>query len=310
MSVSASSDDATGRPLLDPAEVAELLRQGGRVPAWPESRVRPLQGRVGERSARRLGSGLDYAETRPYQTGDDPRHVQWRASARTGSLQVRRFHQDISPSVCLVVDRSAGMRFGTRRRLKVAQAARLALLLGAQEVRQGGELCALVREPERRWLPGALGATALRRLAAGVTAPAPPLPPPRDDDWSPVFDELAARLTAGSRVYLISDFRGLRYADRPLLAGVGRRFEVRALVVYDAAERALPAVGPLLLRWGGPGVPADGRDPSQRARHAEAWRRHCSRLLESFGAAGIPARFIPAAADDLAEALARDADAA
>lgn len=304
------SGDATGRPLLDPTEVAELLRQGGPIPAWPESRIRPLQGRVGERSARRLGSGLDYAETRPYQGGDDPRHVLWRASARSGSLQVRRFYQDTSPAVCLVVDRCAGMRFGTRRRLKVAQAARLALLLSTQEIRQGSELAALVREPERRWLPGARGAIALRRLAACVTAPAPPLALPGADDWSLVFAELALRLNAGACLYLISDFRSLRDADRLLLADLSRRFEVRALVVYDAAERELPAVGPLLLRWSGSEMLVDGRDPLQRASHAEAWQRHRARLRRIFGDAGITARFVPACADDLAAALASDGDAA
>jgi len=309
VSIGEPATDPTERPLLDPGEVAELLRQDGRWPAWPAARVHPLHGRIGERTARRLGSGMDFAEIRPYQAGDDPRHLQWRASARTGSLQVRRFHQDVSPSVCLLVDRSAGMRFGTRRRLKATQAARLALVLGAQEIRQGSELCALVREPERRWLPRAFGPTALRRLAAGVTAPAPPLPP-GDEDWSVVFGELTARLTAGSRVYLISDFHGLRDADRLLLADLGRRFEVRALVVYDAAERRLPAAGPLLLRWGGSATPADGRDRSQRARHADAWRNHCARLQEAFGAAGITARFVPAAADDLAAALARAGDGA
>lgn len=308
MTRSRSADPAIEAPLLDPAEVAALLHQGGRTAVWPESRVRPTQGRVGEHSAGRLGSGLDYAETRVYQAGDDPRHVHWRATARSGALQVRRYHQDVSPRVCLVVDRGAGMRFGTRRRLKVTQAARLALLLAAQEVRQGAELAALIQEPPRRWLPAAVGAIALRRLAASVTAPAPPLPPAGEDDASPVFGELAQRLEPGARVYLISDFRGLREADVDALSELGRRFEVRALAVYDPVERELPAVGPLRLQWGGVRVSTDGRDPAQRARHAAAWGRFRAQLQRHLAGAGIVGRFVSSQVDDLATALAEDAD--
>lgn len=148
--------------------------QTGGLWPWPETRARPQQGRVGERSARRLSSGLDLAETRPYQAGDDPRRVHWRATARTGQLQVCGFHQDKQPTVCCVVDRGPRMRFGTRGRLKVTQAARLALLIAAQEQRQGSELAPPVLDPARHWLPPILGAAALHRLAACVAAPPRP----------------------------------------------------------------------------------------------------------------------------------------
>lgn len=299
-----SPADPALAPLLTPAEVAELLRQGAGAPAWPNSPVPPMQGRVGERSARRTGSGMDYAETRPYQGGDDPRFLNWRATARSGSLQVRRFHQDMQPAICCVVDRGPSMRFGTRRRLKAAQAGRLALLLSAQEMRCGSELAGLVLENSvRRWLPPAVSVAALQRLARWVAAPAPTSTPQQAEGWSPTFAELAQRLAPGSRILFISDFRGLAEADRTLLAGLGRRFDTRALVVYDDAERELPAVGPLLLCWGGVVRHADGRDASQRARQADAWRAYRADLHDLFTRAGIPWRLVPAAADDLPATL-------
>jgi uncharacterized protein (DUF58 family) len=289
-------------PLLGPAEVAALLEpvrgQAGGPWPWPEARTRPQQGRVGERTARRLGSGLDFAETRLYQAGDAPRRVHWRATARTGQLQVRTFHQDTRPTVCCVVDRGPSMRFGTRGRLKATQAARLALLVAAEERRAGSELAALVLDPARCWLPPSLGAAALQRLAGCVAAPAPPLPPGRAEGWGPVGAELALRLTAGASIYLISDFRTLTARDRQLLTDLGHRFETRALVVYDTAERDLPPVGPLLLRWGGASLPLDGRDPRQRRALADAWERYRSDLAALFGGAQIPWHLV-AASDDL-----------
>ena len=301
-----SSADLALAPLLTPIEVAELLRQAAGAPAWPNSPVPPMQGRVGERSARRTGSGMDYAETRPYQGGDDPRYLNWRATARSGSLQVRRFHQDMQPAICCVVDRGPSMRFGTRRRLKATQAGRLALLLAAQEMRCGGELAALVLEDAGRyWSPPAVGVAALQRLARQVVAPAPaPASTSRQaDGWSQTCAELVQRLAPGSRILLISDFRGLTQVDRDLLAGLGRRFDARALVVYDDSEQELPAVGPLLLCWGEAVRNVDGRDAVQRRRHADAWQAYRTGLHDLFMNAGIPWRLVPAAADDIRAVL-------
>lgn len=295
--------DPLEAPLLEPGEVSELLRPGPGGP-WSEARVPPLGGRVGDQGARRLGSGLDYAGTRAYQPGDSPRHVHWRASARSGELQVRQYHQDARPSVCVVVDRGPTMRFGTRVRIKAAQGARLALWIAAQEVRAGGEVGALVLEPDPQWLPPAVGVAALQRLAARVAAPAPPLAGGRGSAWSPVLGHLVARLSPGARVYLISDFHAVSDRDRTLFAALGQRFDARALVVYDPAERALPAVGPLVLGWDGVYRAVDGRDAAQRERHAAAWEGHRERLGATFRGAGVVPWLVSTGAGDLGAAVA------
>lgn len=295
----AAPGDSAVRWLVSADEAAALLRQGERLPPWGEPRVRPLHGRVGEIAARRLGSGLDYAETGQFQPGDDPRHVHWRATARSGRLQVRRFHQDSQPEACCMVDRGPGMRFGTRGRLKVAQAARLALLLAANEVRRGAALSLLTLDPDLHWQPPGLGKAALQRLVNSLCGPAAPLPAETADHWPAVAARLAERLPIGARLYLVSDFHGLAESHRRLLAGLGRRFDTRALVVCDALERTLPAVGPLALTWGGRVATVDGRDPAARSRHAAAWAGRLELLEQVLGRAGIDWRLVPAEADDL-----------
>ena len=51
-----------------------------------------------------LGEGDEFFSLRDYVTGDDIRHIAWRASARVGSLLVREFQQDAARSVLFVFD--------------------------------------------------------------------------------------------------------------------------------------------------------------------------------------------------------------
>ncbi len=109
------------------------------------SRARAADAPGGRRAGRR-GSGVEFAEHRAYAPGDELRHVDWSAYARTGRLFVKRFEQEDEPRVLIVVDGSASMATG--RKLRAAQhvayaVAHLALEEGARvrvAVARGGEL--------------------------------------------------------------------------------------------------------------------------------------------------------------------------
>jgi uncharacterized protein (DUF58 family) len=69
----------------------------------------PLQGLAGMRLGRGTGSSLEFMDFRDYVPGDDLRHVDWRAYARTDRLQVRLYREEIAPVVDVVADLSASM---------------------------------------------------------------------------------------------------------------------------------------------------------------------------------------------------------
>ncbi len=69
----------------------------------------PLAGRLGDRLGRGTGSSLEFMDYRDYVPGDDLRHVDWRAYARTDQLKVRLFREETAPSLDVVVDTSASM---------------------------------------------------------------------------------------------------------------------------------------------------------------------------------------------------------
>ncbi len=70
---------------------------------------RTSAGRSGERLGRGPGSSLEFLDFRDYVPGDDLRHVDWRAYARTDALKVRLFREEVSPHLDVVVDPSASM---------------------------------------------------------------------------------------------------------------------------------------------------------------------------------------------------------
>src|SRR6202012_43382 len=80
------------------------------------------------RSAHR-GRGLEFQEVRPYVSGDDPRTIDWRVTARRGRPHTKLFREERERPVWLLVDLQPGLFFGTRRQLKSALAVRTAALL-------------------------------------------------------------------------------------------------------------------------------------------------------------------------------------
>ena len=69
----------------------------------------PIGGRVGERLGSGTGSSLEFQDYRPYAPGDDLRHVDWAAYARSELLAVRLYREEVAPRIDLVLDISRSM---------------------------------------------------------------------------------------------------------------------------------------------------------------------------------------------------------
>jgi len=91
-------------PLIDwPAvhAIAESFRL-----AMPRT---PIGGRLGERMGAGTGSSLEFQDYRQYAMGDDIRHVDWSAYARSEVLTVRLYREEVAPRIDLVLDVSRSM---------------------------------------------------------------------------------------------------------------------------------------------------------------------------------------------------------
>ena len=151
--------------------------------------VRRLDGRVqgGYRTLRR-GSGLDFAGIRPYEEGDDARHIDWNVTARLDEPQVREFNEDRELTTWLVLDRSASMVVGGPGRGKQDVLAELALVLARLLGRNGNRVGAVLYDGARLRAPACVPpGTRTRPRAADRTGARPPpsTPGPRPPRISP-----------------------------------------------------------------------------------------------------------------------------
>jgi len=116
---------------------------------WPSSLPAGLRGPDGERSGRGRSRSLSFDGVSPYQEGDDPRWVDWRATARSGRLQVKRFAAQSHRARIVVLKLDSSLFFATSQRLMAKSAALMAarLVFDAQVLNEPVGLVCCGQEP-------------------------------------------------------------------------------------------------------------------------------------------------------------------
>lgn len=226
-----------------------------------------LAERPGLTPVRQRGSGQALREIRPFADGDDPRHLDAAATARTGMPQVRTFHEERERTLLLIADFRRPMLWATQGRFRSVTGAERLAMEGWREAADGGSIgVAAITDAGifgERPAPGARGMARVagclaRAHAAARKAVAANLP------TRPLSAELrqAARFAprgAGMAVATGLDLTGEGWEEA--LAALSARGPVRFLLIEDSFERA-PSAAPLpiaddaghILRRGFPGL--------------------------------------------------------
>ena len=84
-------------------------------------RSKVWRGQAGEFTGGGTGSSLDFQDHRAYSPGDDPRHINWQAYARTGSYSMKLFREEVRPVIDLIVDVSESMFFDEKKAARTAE---------------------------------------------------------------------------------------------------------------------------------------------------------------------------------------------
>src|SRR6476620_1418986 len=76
--------------------------------------VRRLDGLLqGDYRSLFYGQGIDFADLREYQPGDDVRYIDWNVTARMDTPYVRQYHEDREVTAWFLLDLSPSVDFGT-----------------------------------------------------------------------------------------------------------------------------------------------------------------------------------------------------
>ena len=103
-------------------ELIQLRRQGMQLELRPSTKAQSVLS--GNHVSRFRGRGMDFAESRRYQNGDDVRRIDWRVTARTGQTHTKIYVEEKERPVFILVDFSLSMFFGSRKCLKTVTAAK------------------------------------------------------------------------------------------------------------------------------------------------------------------------------------------
>lgn len=162
----------------------------------------------GASASNQRGQGVDLADIRSYAHGDDPRHVDPAATARTGELHVRQFHQDRDRSVILIADFRRPMLWGLRDKLRSHLAAEHLTREGWAAADRGDRVGLLVISGAGVSGEGALArhdqmVTVIRHLCE---AHAKALTKPETPDLSPALTDAARAFPRLARLVIASGF--------------------------------------------------------------------------------------------------------
>jgi uncharacterized protein (DUF58 family) len=265
---------------MTPEEVTHEVR---RLEITTRHLVRDIM--AGEYSSAFRGRGVEFAEVREYQPGDDIRTIDWNVTARLGSAYVKRFLEERELTILFLADVSASGAFGTRRQTKgelaVAGAAGVALAAARNNDRVG---VAFGTDRIEQYVTPAKGRRQALRVISDLLSYRPRA---AGTDLARALTELEPVLRRRAVIFILSDFLAAGFG--PALARLARRHDVIGVQVADPRERELPDVG-LVTLW----------DPESRAwlivntgdarvrqrfqERAERWDRELDRTFSEGGA--------------------------
>ncbi|HEY2592399.1 MAG TPA: DUF58 domain-containing protein [Chloroflexota bacterium] len=205
--------------------------------------LRPLARRAnGDERSRMAGPGIEFAQVREYQPGDDVRRIDWQLTARSDRPYVREAHDERGLNIWLVVDVSPSVDWGTAQGLKRELAVELAGVAGELLGHRGNRVgLILFAENVVGIVPPGAGRAHVervvgrlrdepRRLARGAT------------DLAGVLAVLPRLVQRASLLVVVSDFLVPDgWAER--LRSLARRHEVVAVRLVDPREVDLPDIG-------------------------------------------------------------------
>ncbi|GLS89731.1 hypothetical protein GCM10007916_07980 [Psychromonas marina] len=199
---------------------------------------------AGNYLAKIKGRGMEFAEVRHYQAGDDVRTIDWSVTARTGKAHTKLFHEEKERPVFILLDLSDSMIFGSQFVFKSVQACHLASLLSWQAKQRGDRLGGIIFNQQQvsELKPRGRSKGLMRFLhqSQQLCMKQPFKSSNNEQSLLLQLKRLSRLVQTGSQIHLISDFSQLDESCQKLLTLINRHNQINAWQVSDPLEQHLP----------------------------------------------------------------------
>lgn len=231
------------------------------------------------------GRGIEFAEVRPYQVGDDIRNIDWNVSARMDDTYVKVYEEEREQTVMLCVDVSGSQDFGSEGKFKREAAAEICAVMAFSAIRNNDQVGLLLfsDEIEKFVRPRKGRRHVLRCIRELFTVE----PQSSGTDLKGALKHVLRILRRQSILVLVSDFFDDGYES--MLRAVAQRHDTVAVELQDPREEELPPLGLVDLTDAETGetVTIDTRDPAARQAFAERARARRDRTAAVFQRTGV-----------------------
>ena len=191
------------------------------------------------------GKGMEFAQVREYQEGDDPKLIDWNVSAKTGNLHTKEFMEERELTVMIMIDASRSLFFGSRKNLKSEIAAELAALFAFSAIRNNDKVGLLIfTDRIEKFIPPRKGQRTILRLIREILAFEPE---GNSTNLSAGIEFLGKVLKRRSICFLMSDFLTSEPYLDPLRA-LGKRHDLILVRLSDRLENEFPFAGRFYLQ--------------------------------------------------------------
>jgi uncharacterized protein (DUF58 family) len=185
------------------------------------------------------GRGMEFAEVREYQTGDDVRTIDWNVTARMGRPYVKIFEEERELTVVLVVDVSSSGEFGTVTRMKGEIATEICALLAFSAIKNNDKVGLIIFTGEvEKFVTPKKGKSHVLRVIRELLYHEPQ---GQQTNIAAALEFLSRVTNRRAVVFLVSDFLSSDYEKALQIAN--KRHDIVAITVTDPRELALPNVG-------------------------------------------------------------------
>lgn len=228
----------------------------------------------GQQHSRIRGRGMEFAEVRQYQPGDDVRSIDWRVTARRQEPHTKLYQEERERPVLILCDFSPSLFFASTGAYKSVRAVETAALLAWQALFAGNRVGGVLVSPSAvRVLRPARRRSAVLGFLQGLTdfhkalqhdARSAEVGHSRFND---ALTEARRAARTGAQVIVISDFHNLDRTGVTLLGQLALHNDVEAIRIQDPLERELPDAGEFAVRQGEHVIWFDAGD----RRFRDAW---------------------------------------